>query len=157
MTLRPTRRPIRPSASTVDPADYVSIVGQSFVKHERAPLLVIGRHAWDRWTLGRLGVPHPKAAAALNRVIQHLGITTLAQLADHARTIGDYRGMGVTAYWTVLAILREAGYDVVDVHHEPVSYGTLKQRARKRQRRGARFTTTSTTRAAPAADRRSSR
>ena len=137
MRVTPTHRPIRRTlrdATAVNPGDYIAIVGQSFVKHERAPLLVIGKHQWDRWTLGRLGCPHPKAAAALNRVVQSLRITTLAALAEHAREIGGFKGMGVTAYWTVLAILREHGYDVVDVHHDDHTFSTLKRRAVQRHR-----------------------
>src|SRR5262245_50690280 len=122
--------------SSVNPADYVAIVGQSFVKYERLPLLSIGNRTWDRWSLGRLGCPHPKAASALNRVIHHLGIQSLSDLATHAQQIGNYKGVGIASYWIVLAILREAGYDVEAVHHESVSYATVKQRARKASRRG---------------------
>ena len=80
----------------VDPADYVAIVGSTFAKHDHTPLLVIGRHKWDRWSLGRLGCPHPVAAAALNRVIQELRINSLSDLARNIHQIGAYRGLGVT-------------------------------------------------------------
>jgi hypothetical protein len=132
--MRPTQR----RQSTVDPGEYVRIVGQTFIKHERAPLLVIGSHQWNRWSLGRLGCPHPMAAARLNRIVQQLGITSLSELADRAHEIGAFTGIGVTAYWTVLAILREAGYDVVAVHHENVSFSSLKRRALKDQPRKRR-------------------
>jgi hypothetical protein len=125
----------KPKTTAVDPADYAAIVGQTFVKHERAPLLVIGKFSWTRWSLGRLGVPHPMAAASLNRVVQELRITTLAGLAEHARELGSYKGIGVTAYWTILAILREAGYDVEEIHGEEVTYATVKIRQRKEQQR----------------------
>jgi hypothetical protein len=75
------------------------------------------------------------AAAALNRVVQQLDIRTLADLAANVHRIGNYKGLGVTAYWTVLAILREAGYDVAQVHEEPVTYLTMKARARRVQQR----------------------
>ncbi len=119
----------------IDPADYTRIVGQTFAKHERLPLLVIGKHQWNRWTLGRLGCPHPVAAATLNRIIQQLKITTLSELADRAQEVGTFKGAGVTAYWTVLAILRDAGFDVVKVHHENVTYDTVKQRALREESR----------------------
>jgi FXSXX-COOH protein len=118
-------------ASPVDPADYVSIVGTTFAKHEHAPVLAFGRHAWTRLDLGRLGVPHTVAAAQLNRVCAELRITTIAGLAEHAAEVGRYKGCGVTTYWLVLAILRSHGYDVKAVHGEEVTYVTLKQRARK--------------------------
>src|SRR5262245_37653896 len=98
------KRTIRTAGDVGNPADYVGIVGQSFVRYEQRPLLVIGKHSWDRWSLGRLGCPHPKAAAALNRVQQHLDIRAMADLASRAHDIGNFKGMGVTAYWTVLAI-----------------------------------------------------
>lgn len=125
----------------VDPADYARIVGSTFVKREQAPLLVIGGQYWTRWTLGRLGCPHPMAAANLNRVVQQMKITSLEDLADRAQEIGMFKGLGVTAYWTVLAILRDAGFNVDKVHGEDVSYATVKHRAireeqgAKRQRR----------------------
>jgi hypothetical protein len=129
--MKPTHR----GAKVVDPGDYVNIVGQTFVKHERAPVLVIGSHTWTRYTLGRLGCPHPVAASALNRVVQQLEIRSLADLAANVHRIGAYKGLGVTAYWTVLAILREAGYDVAEVHDEPVTYLTMKARERRQQQR----------------------
>ena len=125
----------------IDPGDYTGIVGQTFAKHERQPLLVIGKHQWNRWTLGRLGCPHPVAAATVNRIIQQLNISTVGELADRAQEIGTFKGCGVTAYWTVLAILRDAGYDVHKVHHETVTYHTVKQRAvREAQREEPRRT-----------------
>lgn len=134
MKITPTHKPIRRrphDPSVVDPGDYAAVVGASFIKHERQPMLAFGRYAWNRWSLGRLGCPHPMAAASLNRVINQLGITTMAGLAERAHDIGAFKGLGVTAYWTMLAILREAGFDVEQVHHEPVTYSTLKIRARR--------------------------
>lgn len=121
----------RARLGSVDPGDYVGIVGRSFLQHERAPVLVIGPHEWSRYRLGLLGCPHPKAAAALNRVIQTLSITSISGLAKHAREIGSYKDIGVTAYWLVLAILKDAGWDVLEVHGEAVSHATIKARARK--------------------------
>jgi len=119
----------------IDPTDYTRIVGQTFAKHERLPLLVIGKHQWNRWTLGQLGCPHPVAAATLNRIVQQLQITTLMELAERAQEIGTYKGCGVTAYWTVLAILRDAGYNINKVHGENVTYDTVKHRARREDAR----------------------
>lgn len=124
------RRPMT-RISKVDPADYVPIVGSTFAKHDHTPLLVIGGRSWDRWQLGRLGCPHPAAAAALNRVLQELRITSIAGLARQVHEIGRYKGLGVTAYWLVLALLRSDGYDVKEVHGVDVTYNTLKLRARK--------------------------
>jgi hypothetical protein len=116
---------------TADPADYVAIVGRTFVAYGQRPLLTIGKLSWTRYALGRLGCPHPHAAVTLQRVVTELRITSLAQLAAHAAEIGQFKGVGVTAYWVVLAILRDAGYDVQRVHPEPVTFHTLKQRARR--------------------------
>lgn len=115
----------------VNPGDYADILGSTFVRHERAAILQIGRRTWDRWTLGRLGCPHPKAAAALNRVLREMRIVSLAGLAKHAQEIGNYKGLGVTAYFLVLAILKDGGYEVRDVHPEHVTYFTVKARAQK--------------------------
>lgn len=116
---------------SIDPADYASIVGQTFVKHEHAPILRIGDVTWTRYTLGRLGCPHPIAASRLNKVMQQLNITSLQDLATHAQDIGTYEGCGVTTYWTVIAILRQAGYKVEEVHGQNVTYQTMQRRERK--------------------------
>jgi hypothetical protein len=127
------KRTKQPSSNGhVDPADYARIVGQTFVKHEHAPVLTIGGLAWNRFSLGRLGCPHPIAASRLNKVVQQLGIASLADLAARAQEIGSYEGCGVTAYWTVIAILRNAGYTVEEVHPEDVTFHTMQQRDRKR-------------------------
>lgn len=134
-----TLRPLRPTdRSIVNPAHYVAIVGQTFVKRERQPILQIGGQTWDRWSLGRLGCPHPKAAAELNRVIAQLQITSLGQLADRAHEIGAYKGIGVTAYYTILAILREAGYDGISVHGSDITFATEKRQSRKHAKRDRR-------------------
>lgn len=117
----------------IDPNDYVAVVGRTFAVREHVPILVLGRHSWNRLQLARLGVPHIVAAANLHRVCRELRITTIAGLAAHAQEIGRYKGCGVTCYWLVLAILRAHGYSVTEVHGEPVTYTTIKQRARKAQ------------------------
>lgn len=122
----------------VDPNGYVQIVGRAFARQEHAPLLIIGDRVWNRWSLGRLGCPHPVAAANLNRVIQQMKIQTLADLAARAHEIGTFKGLGVTAYWTVLAILRDAGFNVKTVHGTDVSYATVKQRAIRQEERPRR-------------------
>jgi hypothetical protein len=129
--LRPTIRRRSGTHVIVNPADFVSIIGQTFVKSERRPLLTIGNRHWDRWSLGRLGVAHPVAAANVNRVVHTLGITTVAQLATRLQEVGTYIGMGVTAYFVCLAILREAGYQPEAAHGLDVTYNTMKIRAMK--------------------------
>jgi hypothetical protein len=116
----------------VDSADYARIVGQTFVKHEHAPVLTIGSLTWNRFSLGRLGCPHPVAAARLNKAVQQLSITSLSDLATHAQEIGTYAGCGVTTYWTVIAILRNAGYKIEEVHGQDVTFHTMQRRERKR-------------------------
>jgi hypothetical protein len=117
-----------------NPLDYVGILGKTFVTNEHGTLLEIGPQKYTRWTLGRLGCPHPMAAIKLNRVCRELGVRTLAQLAKAAPQIGKYKGLGVTVYWIVLAILDEAGYDPVTVHGDEVTYSTMKSRAMKAEK-----------------------
>jgi hypothetical protein len=125
--------PKQKGAIVADPAAHIQILGKGFATRDHAPVLVIGKYSWNRWSLGRLGCPHPVAAANLNRVVQQLGITTLNNLADRAHEIGTFTGLGVTAYWTVLAILESAGYDVQRVHAADVTYHTMKAQDVRRQ------------------------
>lgn len=119
----------------IDPAQYTSIVGATFVRRERTPLLTIGGRSWSRYSLGRLGCPHPSAASAVNRAIQQLGINSPRELAHRVHEVGTLKGLGVTSYWLVLAVLRECGFDIEEVHGETVTYDTLKSRAKKVARR----------------------
>lgn len=123
-----------------NPVDYVGILGKTFVTNEHGTLLEIGALRYNRWSLGRLGCPHPSAAIKLNRVCKDLGVKTLAQLAKAAPQIGRYKGLGVTCYWVVLAILDEAGYDPETVHGDEVTYATMKRKAlRADQQRNPRL------------------
>jgi|SRR5262252_500489 len=119
----------------LNPYDYQKIFGITFCKHEHAPLISVGRgkgeHAWTRWELGRLGVPHSAAAVRLNRIIQQLRIASLDELAQQAHAIGNYKGLGVTCYAVLLAILRASGYDIEQVHETDVTYASMKRRAMK--------------------------
>lgn len=113
------------------PERWTNILGSTFAKQEHLAILTIGSLRWDRWHLGRLGCPHPVAAQTLNRVCQELRITTLAGLAKNIREIGNYKGIGTTAYALALAILGEHNYDLNAVHSEERTYITLKARARR--------------------------
>jgi len=125
--------------SYVDPNQFERILGKGFGSNDHQPVLVIGKHQWNRWTLGRLGCPHPVAAANLNRVVKQLGIESLNDLATRAHEIGVFKGLGRMAYFTILAILHEHGWDVDDVHGaDEVTYGTLKQRALKEEQTDSR-------------------
>ena len=113
------------------PEKYTNILGVTFAKREHAALLTIGSHTWDRWHLGRLGCPHPVAAATLHRVCRELGIITLPGLAKNIRSIGAFKGIGTTCYALALAILGEHGFDINAVHDEERSFITIKAKARK--------------------------
>jgi hypothetical protein len=113
------------------PEQWTNILGATFAKHEHTSILTIGPHTWDRWHLGRLGCPHPVAAASLHRVCQELRITSLNGLAKQIREIGNYKGIGTTAYALALAILGENGFDINAVHDAEITYVTIKAKARR--------------------------
>jgi len=118
-------------ARLFEPNQWTNILGVTYAKHEHAAVLTIGNRTWDRWHLGRLGCPHPVAAAMLNRVVKALGITTLKGLAAHIRVIGNYKGVGTTCYALALAVLKEAGFDLNRVHSEDRTFVTIKAKARQ--------------------------
>lgn len=136
----------------VDPNAYQKIVGATFGKAEHRPLVVIGNRTWSRWDLGRIGCPHPSAAVRVQQVIQQLDIRTVKQFLDQAQSFGRYRNLGVTSYWTVLALARDLGGDIEEVHGQDVSFQSVHARALKdgtngkvrKGRRRARRTLTTT-------------
>ena len=105
-----------PKPNGLDVAAYQPILGSTFVKASQRPILVIGDRSWSRYDLARLGAPHPAAAATLHRLVQQLGIAKLADLPSYLAEIGLYKGVGITAYWVALALLRSAGHDPAKLH-----------------------------------------
>jgi hypothetical protein len=120
--------------SSVDPGEFAGIIGQTFIKHERQPLLVIGSLRWNRQDLGKLGIVHPVSARALTRVCAELRITSIAALARHLHEVGNYKGLGETCYFLCCVLLRTQGYNVVELHGDQRTYLTLKARARRAQK-----------------------
>ena len=116
---------------SIDPSAYQKIVGATFVKTEHRAIVSIGKRSWSKWDLGRIGCPHPSAAVRVQQVIQQLDIRTEKQFLDHAHEFGRYRNLGVTSYWTVLALARDLGADIEAVHGEEVSFHAIHRRALK--------------------------
>jgi hypothetical protein len=128
--------------SAIDPRSYQQIVGATFANHDHRPLIVIGDRQWNRWELGRLGCPHPAAAVRVNRVIKTLQIKTTKEFIALAPTFGEYKDLGVTSYWVVLALVHDLGERIEDFHgKDNPSFVTMHHRALhrtngKRQRKG---------------------
>jgi hypothetical protein len=114
-----------------DPTAYQKIVGATFGKAEHRPLIVIGNRSWSKWDLGRIGCPHPSAAMRIQQVIQQLNISTAKQFLEQAHEFGRYRNLGVTSYWTVLALARDLGADIEAVHGQDVSFHSIHRKAMK--------------------------
>ena len=113
----------------LNPADYRPILGATFAQAEHRAIITIGGRSWSKWQLGRIGCPHPAAAARVARMVKQLGITTAAQFLERAHEFGRFKTMGVTCYWTVLALARDLGADIATVHGDPRSFATIHHRA----------------------------
>jgi hypothetical protein len=124
------------STPVIDPAAYQKIVGATFTKAEHKPIVTIGRRSWSKWDLGRIGCPHPSAAVRVQRLISALDIKTPAQFIERAHEFGKFKDLGVVSYWTVLALARDLGGDIEEVHGEDVSFHAIHSRALKAQRDG---------------------
>ena len=115
----------------IDPTAYQKIVGSTFTKTEHRPIVTIGNKSWSKWDLGRIGCPHPSAAVRVQQVIQQLEIRTTKQFLEQAHEFGRYRNLGVTSYWTVLALARDLGADIEAVHGQDVSFFSVHRKAMK--------------------------
>ena len=122
--------------SPPDPTAYQKIVGATFCKMEHRPLIVIGKRSWSKLDLGRIQCPHPMAAKRIQTAIQQLDIKNASQFIDRAHEFGRLKGMGVTTYWTVLAICHDLGADIEQVHGEESSFNAIHHRALKREATG---------------------
>jgi hypothetical protein len=121
-----------PDIASGDPTSYQKIVGATFCKSEHRALIVIGKKSWSKLDLGRIYCPHPMAARRVQMAIQQLGITTPAQFIARAHEFGRLKHLGVTAYWTVLALCRDLGADIETVHGEQRSFHSIHTKALKR-------------------------
>ena len=119
------------SDTIVDPMAYQRIVGLTFASAEHRPLVTIGKRTWNKWQLGRIGCPHPSAAVRVNRVLQQLRIKTVSEFLQRAHDFGRYKDLGVTSYWTVLALARDCGADIDQVHNDDRSFGAVHRSALK--------------------------
>jgi len=117
--------------SMVDPQAYQKIVGSTFAKLEHRALITIGNRSWSKWDLGRLGCPHPAAATRVARMIAQLQIKSAREFLDRAHEFGGFKTMGVTCYWTVLALARDLGGDIEAVHGDDRSFHAIHRRALK--------------------------
>jgi hypothetical protein len=123
--------------SLVDPEAHQKIVGSTFARAEHKAIVTIGKRSWSKWDLGRIGCPHPSAAVRVQRLITALDIRTPAQFLERAHEFGKFKDLGVVSYWTVLALARDLGGDIEEVHGEDVSFHAIHNRALKAQRDGA--------------------
>lgn len=115
--------------AAVDPQAYTQIVGATFTKAEHRPLITIGNRSWSKWELGRIGCPHPAAAARVARLIQQLEIRSVKEFLDRAHEFGQYKTLGVTCYWTVLALARDCGAEIETVHGSDKSFHSIHTKA----------------------------
>ena len=123
----------------IDPRAYQQIVGATFANYDHRPLIVIGNRQWNRWHLGRLGCPHAAAAARVNRIIKTLDIKTTKEFIALAPTFREYKDVGVTSYWVVLALLHDLGEDIEEAHGEDnPSFATMHKNALKKTKRSSK-------------------
>lgn len=115
----------------VDPQAYTQILGATFSKLEHRPLITIGNRSWSKWELGRIGCPHPAAATRVARMIQQLEIKTVKEFLDRAHEFGGFKTMGVTCYWTVLALAKDCGAEIEAVHGSDSSFQSIHSKALK--------------------------
>lgn len=114
---------------TFDARTYQRIFGATFADASHRALITIGTRTWTKWQLGRLGCPHPAAAAAVQRALDTMRITTPAQLIERAPEFGKYARLGVTAYAVVMALVLDCGGDVEQAHGDEASFHAIHARA----------------------------
>jgi hypothetical protein len=105
--------------------------------------VTIGARSWSKWDLGRIGCPHPAAATRVARMIAQLRIRTAKDFFARAHEFGGFKSMGVTCYWTVLALARDLGADIEVIHGDHRTFATIHRKAltrdtpKRRRRRAA--------------------
>ena len=121
----------RVNGTPVDPQAFQKIVGSTFSKAEHRAVIAIGNRTWSKWDLGRLGCPHPAAATRVARMVAQLQIKTAKEFIDRAHEFGEYKSLGVTCYWLVLALASDLGADIEQAHGSDRSFYTIHRLALK--------------------------
>ena len=117
----------------VTPEQWQPILGATFVKKGRQPVLEIGGKTWNQYQLGQMGAAHPSAARHLNGVIQQLEIKSMKDLAAKLPGIAALKGTGATTVFVVMALLANQGIDAESAYGADVTVSALKARIKKRK------------------------
>ena len=91
------------------PDRYQHILGKTFVTQAERPVLVFNTKPYDRYELGRIGIPSMAAGKLLSLVLQRLSITDPTELARRVHEIPTLKGVGLAAMSSAIALLNAHG------------------------------------------------
>lgn len=119
------------------PNDYPAIFGSDFAKRNRGTLVTLHGVNYDKYTLGRIGCPHPNAARRVNQALKDLGVISFTDLAKRfsPEDFVNLKGFGITAFYALTCMLRDQKIPVKEFYQSKVTVTTLQHNIRKQSRR----------------------
>ena len=122
------------------PTDYPQIFGSNFATRNSDAIVKLGDREYTKYDLGAIGCPHTNAARELNKVLKHLRVSDLNDLVARysPEDFVGVKGFGVTAFYALTCILRDAKVPLSQFYQAKVTVPTLQHHARrpKRARKG---------------------
>lgn len=119
------------------PGDYPKVFGQNFAKRNLGTIVTIGKRQYNKYQLGRMGCPHVTAARTLDRTLKQLNVKSLEDVATKMspEDFVGLKGFGVTAFYALTCVLRDAGVPLSEFYRSKVTVETLQENVRKSKRR----------------------
>jgi len=121
------------------PSDHPEIFGHNFAQRNSLPILMIGKRAYTRYDLGRMGCPHTVSARELDKVLKQLSVNSIEDLVKHysPEDFVGIKGFGVTAFYVLTCVLRDARINLKSFYSAKVTVDSLKTRVKKAEQRGS--------------------
>lgn len=115
------------------PSDYPQILGTGFATRNGQPVVVVGERVYSKYDLGRIGCPHITSARQVNSAMTRLGVSSLEELAKRysPRDFVALKGFGVTAFYALICLLRDAKINVGQFYKEKMSMATYQHQVRQ--------------------------
>lgn len=130
----------------IRPDEFGALLGSHFVTSQHEIVLSIGKLKYDKFQLGKIGIPQLKAARQLHLVLQRLSVNSPTELVRRLPDLASLKGIGTTTFYAAIAILRSEGWDEFKSYEQAakntrvggklvVTFDSMKNRAKARGRK----------------------
>lgn len=118
--------------AVTNPEDFPQIFGRDFVKRNGQNIIELGGRTYTKYKLGQIGCPHTNAARELARAFKELHVDRLEEvpLRYSPEDFVKLPNFGITAFYALTCLLRDARLDVKQFYKKKITVTTLQLHAR---------------------------